>query len=687
MPDLADADAHRMSQHTRAHRGFAGYDWANSGYVTVVTTAVGGPYLDHLAHGLTLVLPLTLILAVLVQVAVLPMLGRRVDRGADPVTLIRAFALAGGAATVLLALAPHWLVASLAMAAATVCFGAAMVPYNALLPRLAPGSAADRLSARAFATGYLGGGLLLALALGLLTVVDQAIGVRVAIGTAGVWWASFALLACRALGTVPPPPATKERVGALRLLRDLPELRTAILGVLLLGDAIGAVVSLSATVLTHELWTAHGHPASEATGTLLAMVLLVQVLAAPFAFLTGRLAGRLGTKPVLLGCIAGWILVMAGATTSLHEVSDVWILAVGLAAVLGGSQTLARSLVSQLTPAGNAGAVFSLTQLAERGTAWMGPTLFAVVVGITGSYRGALASLLVLFVLAAVVLSRVQPVSGIPAYDADAVYAARRLALPDAKVPTRRGRAAYRAIVTVLGFLIRPRVDGVLPDGPVLVLANHLSVVDGPALAVAGHRCGRQLRMLGTAGVFTAPVVGPVLLEAGMVPVKRRTAEASSAVAGARLLLDAGEAVALFPEGRIGPGPLPAPLRHGAARLALTTGVPVVLAALHGTESIVPPGTWKPRLRKECSARFASFDLLATLGLDCAVQHPSDELVAHATELLGAALTALVAGATARSVEERPSSGTAKAPRTGGVTPNICARCAGDELNASAASI
>jgi len=636
-----------MNPTTRTSRGFAGYDWANSGYVTVVTTAVGGPYLDHLAGGNSLVLPLTLVLAVLVQVVLLPLLGRRVDRGADAVGLIRSFALLGGTATVALALAPHWTVAALAMSAATVCFGAAMVPYNALLPRLAPGAAADRLSARAFATGYVGGGVLLGVALGLLTVVDQAVGVRLAIAAAGVWWAGFALLACRALGTVPSVPAARERVGALRLLRDLPQLRVAILGALLLGDAIGAVVALSATVLTHELWTARGHDASEATGTLLTMVLLVQVLAAPFAFLTGRLAGRFGTKPILLACIAGWLVVMLGATTSLHEVKDVWVLAIGLAAVLGGSQTLSRSLISQLTPAGNAGAVFSLTQLAERGTAWMGPTLFAIVVGTTGSYRGALASLLVMFALAAVLLSRVRPAEGraqAAAYAPDEVYAARRLALPDAHVPTPRGRAAYAVLAGALGLMVRPRVSGSLPSGPVLVLANHLSVADGPVLAVAGRRCGRQVRMLGTAGVFTAPVLGPVLLEAGMVPVKRGTSEASSALNGARLLLEAGESVALFPEGRIGNGPLPAPLRHGAARLALSTGAPVVLAALSGTTAVIPPGSWKPHLGRRCSVTFIPLDLLGLLGLDAPVVDPNAELVAAATAVLHAALSDLVRG-------------------------------------------
>lgn len=609
---------------TKKTQGFAAYDWASSGYVTVVTTAVGGPFLDHLAGDRPTVLPLTLVGVVLVQAVLLPLLGRRVDRGAEPVALVRRFALVGGLATLAFAAAPHWIAAAIALAAASVCFGAAMVPYNATLPRLAPGTGADRLSSRAFAVGYVGGAVLLGAALAVMGAAGPSVGVRLVLASAGVWWAAFALVACRWMGTVPLVGAAP-RVSAIALLRDLPQLRRTLIGVIVLGDAIGAVVSLSSTVLAHEVHAS--------TKTLLLMVLLVQVLAAPFAILTGRLAGRFETLPVLLGCLAGWVAVMVAATTSLHTTHDVWAMACGLAAVLGGSQTLARSLVSQLTPAGSAGAVFSLTQLAERGTAWMGPTLFAIVVGTTGSYRGALASLLVLFAVAFLVLRGVDPTVG-NAYDAEAAYAARRLALPDAAVPTRRGRAAYAVLARVLRLLVRPTVIGGLPEGPVLVIANHLSVADGPALAVAGTAAHRQLRMLGTAGVFTAPVLGPLLLEAGMVPVKRGTSAASSALAGAQLLLDAGEAVALFPEGRIGDGVVQ-PLKPGAAVLASRTGVPVVLAVVTGTPSVVPRGSWKPRRGGRCAVRFVPLGSFAG--------QPVEEVLASMQQQMSGAVVALAA--------------------------------------------
>ena len=649
----------------RARRGFAGYDWAGSGYVTVVTTAVGGPYLDALATGAAsaaLVLPATLVVAVLVQVVLLPLVGRAVDRGQDPAVLLRTFALLGGLATLAFAVAPTWQWAALAMATTTVCLGASMVPYNALLPRLAPGTAADALSARAFATGYVGGGLLLALALGLLAsgAVDQATGVRAAIVAAGLWWAGFALLACRALAAAPAPTpaAESERVGVLRLLRDLPQLRRALLGALLLGDAVGAVVALSATVLTHELWTARGLPAAAATSTLLGMVLLIQVLAAPAALLVGRLAARVGTLPVLLGCVGGWLVVLVGAYTALDEVRDVWVLAVGVAVVLGGTQTLSRSLVAQCTPPAHAGAVFAVSQLAERGTAWMGPALFGVVVAATGSYRGALLSLVALFALAAAVLVRLRPAEGVAqaaSYDAAACYERRRLAVPDARVPATAGRALYAAVAATAGLVLRALADvrttgPALPAGGVVVVANHRSVLDGPLLAVVGRRRGRQLRMLGTAGVFTAPLLGPALLSVGMVPVKRRTASARAALAGAERMLRAGEAVALFPEGRIHDATdgLPQELRGGAARLALATGAPVVVVGVHGAERVVPPGTWRPVLGRRARLEVrvgAPVDLLAALGLPGPQTDPDAATVAAANDVLHGLLTQAVQAA------------------------------------------
>ena len=82
-----------------------------------------------------------------------------------------------------------------------------------------------------------------------------------------------------------------------------------------------------------------------------------------------------------------------------------YVLGVFIALVLGGSQALARSLFSSMTPATRQASFFGFYELAERGTAWVGTLVFAVVLDVTGSYRSALLSLLVLFVAGGLLLA------------------------------------------------------------------------------------------------------------------------------------------------------------------------------------------------------------------------------------------------------------------------------------------
>ncbi len=96
--------------------------------------------------------------------------------------------------------------------------------------------------------------------------------------------------------------------------------------------------------------------------------------------------------------MVGWIGVVAFAVFVLQSTTAAYLLGVVIALVLGGSQALARSLFSSMTPEGRQASFFGFYELAERGTAWVGTLVFAIVLDLTGSYRGALLSLLALFV-------------------------------------------------------------------------------------------------------------------------------------------------------------------------------------------------------------------------------------------------------------------------------------------------
>ena len=81
-----------------------------------------------------------------------------------------------------------------------------------------------------------------------------------------------------------------------------------------------------------------------------------------------------------------------------------WGMGVVIAIVLGGSQALSRSLFSRMIPKGFEASFFGLYEVSERGTSWMGPMLFSIVVATTGSYREAILSLIALFAIGTVIL-------------------------------------------------------------------------------------------------------------------------------------------------------------------------------------------------------------------------------------------------------------------------------------------
>jgi UMF1 family MFS transporter len=408
------------------------YDVANSAFVTTVVTALGGPFLTALAETAAgaddrvdllgwepragSVYAYVTSASVVVQVLLLPLLGALADRHRGKQRLLAGGTLVGVLATVLVALATGWQVAALGILVANVAFGAAIVAYNAFLADVSAEHERDTVSSQGFAAGYLGGAAVLALALAGIALaptlgVSTGMVVRGSVLLAALWWGGFGLVAIRRLarvgeGIAPLPRSLADQVVTslreLRVvvgeLRRLPLTARYLAAFLLFNDAIQAVIALSSVFLTQELYVAQGRPAEDATAFLLALILMIQVVAVAGALGFGRLAARTGTKPALVTSLAGWVAVVLYAYLALRTTAEAWALGVVIALVLGGSQALARSLFSRMVPAGRQAAFFGLYELAERGTAWIGTLIFAVVVDVTGSYRLAILSLLVLLV-------------------------------------------------------------------------------------------------------------------------------------------------------------------------------------------------------------------------------------------------------------------------------------------------
>lgn len=139
---------------------------------------------------------------------------------------------------------------------------------------------------------------------------------------------------------------------------------------------------------------------------LVLAILIVQFVAFGGAVLHGRLAARFGAKRTVLGSLVGWTAVVCCAyALTPGAVGPFLAVGVGIGVVLGGTLALTRSMFSQLIPAGREAEYFSLYEIGEKGTSWLGPLLFATVADVTGSFRPAIVSLVVFFVVGGVALA------------------------------------------------------------------------------------------------------------------------------------------------------------------------------------------------------------------------------------------------------------------------------------------
>lgn len=179
--------------------------------------------------------------------------------------------------------------------------------------------------------------------------------------------------------------------------------------------------------------------------------------------------------------------------------------------------------------------------------------------------------------------------------------------MTDAQLPTPTASPMYRLVAgTVMGIFTAQRWDfevhgleHVPSTGGVVIAANHLSFWDYFTVARPIYRgLGRPIRILAKQGLFDAPLVGPVMRQAGHIPVRRASSGAADALEVAIDALRAGEVVLVLPEQTVSRSFDLLPFKTGAARMAAAAGVPLVPAASWGSHRFHTVGhrvrpTWR----------------------------------------------------------------------------------------------
>lgn len=404
--------------------GWYFYDWANSAFSTTVVTVFLGPYLTKIAEagadasGYVSVFgipvfsgsffPYTVSISALLQVLLLPLLGALADYTNLKKQLLGFFAYLGAFATMGMYFldGSRYLLGGSLFILANLCFGAAAVMYNAYLSDIASPERRDEVSSSGWAMGYLGGGILLALNLLLFSNAENlgistGYAVRISLCSAGLWWALFTIIPMLTLKIRNPDSVLRRgdsylKAGFRQLfetmknIRKYPKTLMFLAGYLLYNDGVQAVIALSAQFGQQELGLE--------MAVLTQVILIVQFVAFGGALIFNYISRLVKTKGALLIAIAVWCGALIYAYGFLYTESGFYALGIIIGLIMGGTQALSRSLFSRLIPAGKEAEYFSLYEVSERGTSWLGPLLFGLSLQFTGSYRIAILSLIFFFI-------------------------------------------------------------------------------------------------------------------------------------------------------------------------------------------------------------------------------------------------------------------------------------------------
>lgn len=407
-----------MSKYTKPEKSWMMYDMANSAYSIVITTAIFPIYYKAVADNAgvdsadsTAYLGYTISIATFILAMLGPILGSVADFKGMKRKFFLFFFLLGTLSTIGLVFVPsdNWLLLLIVYTLTAIGARGANLFYDAYLVDVTEKKNMDDLSAKGFAIGYIGSVIPFVISIAVITLSQMEIlplsvsaASKIAFFITAVWWIVF---------SIPMLKNVKQKHWVERKPRivanSFKELKKTFLDItqhkailiFLIAyffyiDGVGTIISMS---------TAYGSDVGLGATDLIIALLAVQVVAAPFAVLFGRLANKFGAKRMIYAGIIIYTFVCTYALF-LETVLDFWILAMLVASAQGGIQALSRSYYAQMVPKEKSNAFFGFYNIFGRFAAVTGPFLVGLTSQLTGNSSYGVFSLIILFVIGFIVL-------------------------------------------------------------------------------------------------------------------------------------------------------------------------------------------------------------------------------------------------------------------------------------------
>jgi len=409
---------------SRQQWSWALYDWANSAFATTVMAGFFPVFfkqywaVDLSVTDSTFWLGFANSMAAVAVVLLAPMLGVWADRAGMKKRLLMLFALLGVVMSggLFLVQQGHWMLALCLYVFGVLGFSSGNVAYDAMLPKVADKSQLEKISALGFSMGYLGGGILFAINVWMVTspesfgLADSAAAVRWSFFLVALWWAIFTVPVLLFVPdreaslqqTKPASSVWRELAMTFRELRALPMAFTFLMAYWLYIDGVDTIVRMAVDYGLALGFDANG---------LLAALLITQLVGFPAALLFGAIGQRMGAKRGIWIAILVYVLVVFWAWR-MQSSWEFYGLAVMIGLVQGGIQALSRALFVRLIPVAQAGRFFGLYNMMGKFAAVIGPLLVGWVSVLSASPRMGILSVLILFFAGAILLARVDVAVG-----------------------------------------------------------------------------------------------------------------------------------------------------------------------------------------------------------------------------------------------------------------------------------
>jgi MFS transporter, UMF1 family len=296
---------------------------------------------------------------------------------------------------------------------ATVGFWGSLVFYNSYLPDIAGKDQQDRVSARGFALGYFGSSLLLIICLVLIMVAK--VPAKYSFLLVGIWWIIFAQYTFFVL---PNPKSAgdksthvllkgfRELRGVFSQVKQLPSLKRFLSGYFFYNMGVQTVMVVAVLFARNEIvWKDE----AAKTTSLIVSILIIQFVGIAGSFIFSGISRRTGNLTALLIAVAIWIFICVYTYTSVYLPLHFYVVAFLVGFVMGGIQSLSRSTYSKLLPpTEDTTSFFSFYDVMEKLGMILGTVTFGIISEIVGGMRPSILSLIVFFVTGFIIIFRMR---------------------------------------------------------------------------------------------------------------------------------------------------------------------------------------------------------------------------------------------------------------------------------------